>query len=136
MSDTTWTWPNSLITNVIDGDTIDARVRRDMGFGGTAEFIVRLRLNRINTPAKNTTAGKAAKAAVETLRGQTVHIQTLKPYKFSGPDTSPGEWMAEVTTSGGVNLSDLLMELGHAVYWNGQGPRPADGDTPESSRLT
>lgn len=127
MSDTGWLWPASVITNVVDADTIDARVTRDIGFGGTTSFVVRLRLNRINAPAKSTLAGKAARAAVETLSGQTVLIQTLKPYKYGGPDRSPGEWMAEVTTPDGVNLSDLLVDLDLAVYWDGNGPRPADG---------
>jgi len=126
MTDIGWLWPNSVITNVVDGDTIDARLTRDIGFGGTTTFIVRLRLNRINAPAKSTMAGAKAKATIEGLLGQTVTIETRKPYKYGGPDSSPGEWMAEVTTSGGVNLSDLLVELGHAVPWDGKGTRPEE----------
>lgn len=124
-----WLWPNSTIVKVVDADTIDARVTRDMGFGGRIEFIVRLRLNRINAPAANTSAGKQATAfVIDFTYGQPVLIETLKPYKYGGPDTSPGEWMAEVTLPDGTNLSDLLATRGHAVYWNGTGPRPADGD--------
>lgn len=127
MSDAGWLWPNSVITNVVDGDSIDARVRRDMGFGGVVEFIVRLRLNRINAPAKSTILGKEALVFVQTRVGaQVVQIQTLKPYKYGGPDKSPGEWMAEVTLPDGTNLSDLLVSWGHAVYWDGNGPRPDD----------
>lgn len=125
MTDTGWLWPNSVITNVIDGDTFDARVRRDMGFGGVVEFIVRLRLNRINAPAKSTAVGKQAKAAVVSAAlEKVVLIQTLKPYAYGGPDTSPGEWMAEVTLADGTNLSDSLVAAGLAFPWDGKGPRP------------
>jgi endonuclease YncB( thermonuclease family) len=124
MTDTGWLWPNSVITNVVDGDTIDARLTRDIGFGGTTTFIVRLRLNRINAPAKSTTVGKQAKAALDHLLGQTVTIETRKPYKYGGPDSSPGEWMAEVTNALGVNLSDWMVSQGFAVPWDGTGERP------------
>lgn len=124
MSDTSWLWPDSVITAVIDGDTIDARLTRDIGFGGVTTFVVRLRLNRINAPAKSTAVGKKAKAAVEIYLGKKVLIETLKPYKYGGPDTSPGEWMAEVTTPSGINLSDGLVAMGYAVPWNGEGVRP------------
>lgn len=128
MTDTRWLWPDSVITAVIDGDTLDARVRRDMGFGGIAEFIVRLRLNRINAPAKTSRAGKVAAAAVTNqTAGALVLIETRKPYKYGGPDSSPGEWMAEVTLQDGTNLSDWLVGQGLAVAWDGTGTRPADG---------
>lgn len=123
---TGWQWPGSLIPRVIDGDTIDAHVTRDLGFGGTASFVVRLRLNRINCPPASTTAGKAATALVEQLTppATPVLIETLAPYKYGGPDTSPGEWQAEVTLPDGTNLSDVLVTAGLAVYWDGKGPRP------------
>jgi endonuclease YncB( thermonuclease family) len=124
MTDTGWLWPNSVITNVVDGDTIDARLTRDIGFGGTTTFVVRLRLNRINAPAKSSAVGKKALAAVNTHVGETVTIETRKPYKFGGPDKSPGEWMAEVTLSDGTNLSDWLVTNYLAVLWDGEGPRP------------
>lgn len=124
-----WEWPDSIVTNVVDGDTIDARVRRDMGFGGVAEFIVRLRLNRINAAKVSSERGKAARDyVVELTRGLPVLIETLKPYKYGGPDSSPGEWMAEVIFPDGRNLSDELELYGLAAYWDGQGPRPNDDD--------
>lgn len=124
-----WSWPNSTITRVIDGDTISAHVTRDLGFGGTASFEVRLRLNRINCPPASTVEGKAATAFVtdfvmSAVAPIVVLIETEKPYKYGGPDDSPGEWMAEVTLPDGSNLSDQLVAARLAVYWNGQGPRP------------
>ena len=35
-----WDWPNSTVVHVVDGDTFDARVTRDLGFGGAATFVV------------------------------------------------------------------------------------------------
>lgn len=129
MTDTTWTWPNSKIVRVIDGDTIDASVTRDLGFGGVATFVVRLRLNRVNAPSLSTAAGKAAEHYLsDCVAGDPVAtITTVKPYKYGGPDGSPGEWMAEVVDRRAVNLSDAMVNAGHAVYWDGQGARPADG---------
>jgi endonuclease YncB( thermonuclease family) len=121
-----WSWPDSRLVAVVDGDTIDVHVARDLGFGGTAAFTVRLRLNRINCPPAHTTQGKAATAFVVAalpIAGAYL-LETLKPYKYGGPDTSPGEWMAEVTLTDGSNLSDSLVSAGLAVYWDGEGPRP------------
>lgn len=123
---TTWVWPGSTITNVVDGDTLDAHVIRDLGFGGTAAFVVRLRLNRINCPPASTQLGVMATAFVKAAfaTDPACLIETEKPYKYGGPSTSPGEWMAEVTLPSGANLSDALELAGLATYWDGQGPRP------------
>jgi hypothetical protein len=56
-----------------------------------------------------------------------VHVTTLKRYKYGGPSETVGQYMAEVELPDGRNLSDLLVADGLAVYWDGQGPRPADG---------
>jgi endonuclease YncB( thermonuclease family) len=106
---------------------VHARVTRDIGFGGTTSFTVRLRLNRVNAPKLTTRRGAAAKAYVETtVLGARVDITTTEPYKYGGPHNSPGEWMAEIVLPDGSNLSDLLMTQGLAVAWDGDGERPAD----------
>lgn len=132
-----WVWPDSVVTRIVDGDSFDALVTRrsaevvDIGFGGKTatkletSFTVRLRLNRINTPPAKTAEGRAATAlASQLMLAAPVHIVTVGAYKFGGPDTSPGEWMAEVTLPDGGNVSDVLVDTGVAVYWNGAGPRP------------
>jgi len=126
MSPKQWTWVDAEVVEVVDGDTVSFKVTRDIGFGGTATFIVRLRLNRINAAPKGTIAGIAATAYLKTLLviGALVSATTMKPYKYGGPDTSPGEWMVEVTLADGTNVSDLMVATGNAVYWDGQGPRP------------
>jgi len=123
-----WHWPDAQIASVTDGDTIDCRVTKDVGFGGSTTFRVRLRLARINAPADHTTdpAGEAAAAWLTGLLSvtPTVDLVTVDAYKYGGPRYSPGEWMAEVTLPDGRNVSDLAVDLGFATYWNGQGPRP------------
>ena len=114
-----WSWPGASITRVIDGDSVIARLTRDIGFNGTVTFDQRLRLNRINAAPRGTELGQRARAFVVLwLDGQSLNIDTVKPYKYGD------EWMAEVFGTNGGNLSDALVTAGHAVYWNGTGPRP------------
>lgn len=122
-----WSWPVSRVLRVIDGDTLDAAVVRDLGFGGSATFPVRLRLNRINAAKVTSVRGAAARARVLTLVGDAaVSIITVRPYKYGGPVDAAGEWMAEVVTAAGLNVSDVLVAEKLAVPWDGQGTRPAD----------
>jgi endonuclease YncB( thermonuclease family) len=125
---TAWTWPDAEIVRIVDGDTLDMKVVRDLGFGGSASFVVRLRLNRVNAPALHTVDGLAASGYLSSLLPVATKcpLETVSPYKYGGPGTSPGEWMAEITLPTG-NVSDLMVASGHAVYWDGQGPRPSDG---------
>jgi endonuclease YncB( thermonuclease family) len=123
-----WFWPRTLITRVVDGDTVDALVTRDLGFNGTVTFPVRLRIIGVNTPAMSTRKGKTAAAFVTALvDGARVDVTTLKPYKYGGPATAVGEWMAKIVLPDGNDLSALMIEHGHAVAWDGTGPRPSDG---------
>lgn len=120
MSSVPWLWPGSTVTRIIDGDSFTARVTRDLGFHGTATFDVKLRLNRINTPPVKTPAGQDALLQAQLLMspGAPVLIETVKPYKYGD------EWMAEVTTLEGRNVSDAMVANGHALFWDGTGPRP------------
>jgi endonuclease YncB( thermonuclease family) len=135
----TWHWPAATVTRVVDGDSFLALVTRDVrlmidvqdiGFHGAVgplellipiRFPVRLRLNRVNCPAVSTAAGRLAAATVAALMaapGQLVNIDTVGPYKYGDA------WMAEVTLVDGRNVSDELVRLGVAVFWDGKGPRP------------
>ena len=119
MSFPRWLWPQSKIVRVIDGDSIEASLTRDMGFHGTVTFRQRLRLNRINCPAAGTSLGDQATRFTTTFSlYESVLIETVKPYKYGD------EWMAEVTSPAGENLSDLLVRHGLAAYWDGTGPAP------------
>lgn len=128
-----WTWPDATCFNVVDGDTIDLQLNLDVGFGARTTHRVRGRLNRIDAPKVSTDAGKAAREFlyVHAHSGTPpLTVVTVEPYKFGGPKWSPGQWMVEVTLPDGSNLSDVLVEAGHAVYWDGSGPRPNLRDVP------
>jgi endonuclease YncB( thermonuclease family) len=114
-----WAWPASTIVRIIDGDSFIAEVHRDLGFHGTATFLQKMRLNRINCPPATSDKGRAATVQSGVLMiGQVVSIETTGAYKFGD------EWMAEVTLLDGRNVSDALVAAGVAVYWDGNGPRP------------
>ena len=116
----TWVWPGSRVTRIVDGDSLSARVTRDLGFHGTATFDVKLRLNRINAqPLRTDLGGRARDLLAQLVQGTpTVMIETVGPYKYGD------EWMAEITLPDGTNVSDALVTAGLAVYWDGKGPRP------------
>lgn len=131
----TWEWPNTPITRVVDGDTFDAtvvsKVKQDVGFAivfeQTVSFPVRLRLNRINAAKSSTKRGKAATARlIELTTGVLTHLTTIKHYKYGGPDDSVAEYMAELVLPDGRNVSDVLVAEKLADYWDGNGPRPDD----------
>jgi endonuclease YncB( thermonuclease family) len=127
-----WPWPNTVISRVLDGDSVDADLVNDhVGFGVQLTFPMRLRLNRINAAPSSTVKGKQAKARVLALTaGARLNVTTGKGYKYGAPDGKAGEWMAEVQLPDGSNLSDVLVSEGLAVYWDGQGPRPDAFDSP------
>jgi endonuclease YncB( thermonuclease family) len=126
---TAWAWPGSRVARVVDGDTLDALVTRDIGFGGRVTYPVRLRLARVNAPAGKSAAGKESSAFLAGLlpAGAVVDLVTVKPYKYSGPADDTGEYMTEITLPDGRNVSDVMVATGHAVSWDGEGPRPNDG---------
>lgn len=120
MSKIAWEWPNSEIVRIIDGDTLIAKVFRDLGFHGTASFQVRLRLNRINAAPLHSEGGSRSKTMLESLltADVLVTITTVAPYKYGD------EWMAEIVLPDGRNVSDEMVAQGGAVAWDGTGKRP------------
>jgi len=120
-----WSWPNSTVARVIDGDTVEACLTRDIGFEGSVSFPVRLRLNRINAEPVKSDKGFRAKARLLALTaGVKLTITTGRGYKYGAPAGKTGEWMAELVLPDGRNLSDLLVAEGLAVHWDGLGTRP------------
>lgn len=126
-----WSWPNPSLTRVIDGDSLVMRLTKvttiDIGFHGTVshqvDFDQKLRLNRVNAPKASSAAGKTATAYLTNLL-TTVGLGNdtiTETYKYGD------EWMVEITLKDGTNVSDVMVSSGHAVYWNGEGPRPSDG---------
>jgi hypothetical protein len=130
------------ITDVLDGDTIDALLTEPAAFGLTLTHRPRLRLARINAAKGGGLKGRVATVhlseTLDDMANPYIGITTLKPYKYGGPagtykGTIPGgptdyagEYMAEIELADGTFVSDLMVTAGHAVYWDGSGPRPAD----------
>jgi endonuclease YncB( thermonuclease family) len=115
-----WTWEECLIDGITDGDTLDLRLTRDIGFHGFVAFIQRVRLNRIDAYKSTTETGRLGREYLFQLTSRVyLQVVTLKPYKYGD------EWMAEITLPDGRNVSDLMVDRGLAVYWDGKGPRPA-----------
>lgn len=99
------------ITNVVDGDIIDAVV--DLGFHLTAKL--RLRLLGINSPemyGAEKAEGRAAKEYVSSkVLGKEVVISTQKSDVF-------GRWLAVVyIDDDGNTLNELMITAEHATKW-------------------
>lgn len=130
------------VTDVVDGDTIDAVLVEPVAFGGQLTHRVRLRVARINAAkGRNPKGIEATRELMNLLEDPgnlVVAITTVKPYKYGGPaglyrgdvPGGPvdygGEYLAEVELADGTFVSDRMVEAGQAVYWDGTGPRPAD----------
>lgn len=113
-----------MVTRIVDGDSLHARMTKDIGFHGSVTFIQKLRLNRINALPAKTVSGVTATAFLTELvkpNMSLVHLDTLKPYKYGD------EWMVEITLQDGRNVSDEMVTNRMAVYWDGTGPRPDTG---------
>lgn len=101
---------SAVITKIYDADTITVNI--DLGYRITTN--VALRLSRINCPEMGTAEGKAAKAFLLTHLqvGSSILIKT-----FKDPTDKYGRWIAEIY-KGEININDLLVKSGHAVYVN------------------
>ena len=106
------------IKNIIDGDTLEASV--DLGFHTYSRQ--RFRLVNYSAPevhGQEKAFGIIAKSKLEELLPleSEVIFSSTKTEKF-------GRWLADVTYQG-RSLSDLLVELGYGLPWNGRGTRPS-----------
>jgi micrococcal nuclease len=106
------------VTRIVDADTLDVNI--DLGF--QVSYDVRLRIARIDAPeifgvkhsSEEYQRGITAKSYLEELIpvGSVIKIKTEKTGKY-------GRYIAElfVELEGNqVNVSDRLVETGHAVY--------------------
>lgn len=136
-----WVWRDSRVVRVIDGDTLVARLTRDIGFHGSVTFEQHLRLRGTDADDIDTPKGKDAADFLSTLvMGVPVAITTEKrrrdePYKFGD------EWMATIVLPEPykftvpvtlplplpdlTNVSEVMIATGHAFRWDGRGTRPS-----------
>jgi micrococcal nuclease len=96
------------ITNVVDGDTVDALV--DLGF--KVQIAQRLRLARVDTPERTQANYQTAKDFVKDLvDGKEVTITTHKVSKW-------GYFLADVSIEG-RDISDMLIAANLGKPYNG-----------------
>jgi micrococcal nuclease len=106
----------AVVTNVVDGDTIDALV--DLGF--YVQVNVRFRLFGINTqetndqdPAKRDLAIKAKQYVIDNLLNKKVSIRSHKTDKY-------GRWLGEIFIDNALSSFNYQMiNQGLAVAYNG-----------------
>lgn len=105
------------MSRVIDGDTVVLDI--DLGFRVQQEHAVRLA--GLNAPELSTHEGVDAKAWVITW------FATNGPYLTVTTTANPldkyGRYLADVYANGSHLNADLITS-GHAVVWDGKGPRP------------
>ena len=106
---------NAKITNVVDGDTVDAEV--DLGF--TVFVRVRFRLYGIDTMetndkdvAKREQGLKAKQYVHNALLGKDVTLESFKTDKY-------GRWLAEIFVDGNSINKQLLTEGLAVEYFGG-----------------
>lgn len=133
MTTTEWRYQARLV-RVVDGDTLDFRVVRDIDFGfrmlQKMSAVMRFRIVGIDTPEKvgaTRALGLAASSYVEHLLAGNADPEVLS---LGEPDKYGGRWDARVEFSFGpaqqrVDLAEHLVLSGYAMPYTGQGPRPA-----------
>lgn len=108
---------NALITNVVDGDTIDATL--DLGFNVNVNM--RFRLNGIDTPelhSKDIKLREKAQAAkkflVDQILNKNVTIKSTKADKY-------GRWLADIQLDiDAASINEQLITLGLAKKYMGE----------------
>lgn len=111
------------VVRVLDGDTVEVDIEKDVGFDVVVRFRKTVRMQGINTPEKfgaTKEAGLASKKIVQDLLpvGTEIVMRTEKPdstEKF-------GRFLATIWL-GTMNLSEHLIAIGAAKPFDGKGKR-------------
>lgn len=100
------------VVRVIDGDTIDAILTRDIGFRHIATWRQRLRIAGIDCPEVSGATRAAGVAATvftrDWLAAAPCAAETLQQDNF-------GRWLARIFRADGSDLSAALLAAGHAI---------------------
>lgn len=141
----TFTFPNSLITRVVDGDTmyVDASWEQPF-FVRPAVYPIVLRIAGIDcepgglsAPAKQWTAKgeRAYLRAAGLIEGKRLTVVTYEHYAYGGPDGTVGDWVGDIYVptpesviygpSDEIALSTILLTEELAVPYDGKGKRPS-----------
>lgn len=114
------------VVSVTDGDTFACAV--DLGFYVTVRMACRVA--GINAPERTDPGGPEARTALAAILGAgPVTVQSVKADKYAGRfdaivtvarDVLPGRPRATVQ-----DVALWLVQQGHAVWWDGTGPKPS-----------
>ena len=77
-----------------------------------------VRLARINAPERGTEDGAAATAFVDGLLTPGTPVQIVS-HRLLGQTEVHGRVLASVTLPDGRDLSEVVLQAGHAVEWKG-----------------
>ena len=111
------------VADVVDGDTLDLRLTRDIGFYFTATAFVRCRLLGCDTPERGkagwTEATEFTRNWCESRAGRIEAVTYKADHPVPLPDGGFGRWLVNLldgdVLEDGESLSDLLLDTGHAV---------------------
>jgi micrococcal nuclease len=101
-----WIFP-AIITNVVDGDTVDVQI--DLGFGIWKE--TRIRLLDIDTPERGQEGFQQAKEYLEKYKGEEIKLISHRKGKF-------GRWLGELyDTIHTESINKRMINLGLGVAY-------------------
>lgn len=112
------------ILGVHDGDTVTARI--ELGFD--VSCFLRFRLAGIQAPeltGKTADAGKAARDFLRAILDGNGNVATIRTQRDK--QEKYGRYLAEIwagTDMSNPSVNQQLVASGHAVRWDGKGPRP------------
>lgn len=111
---------DAVVDNVHDGDSVTLSI--DLGFSQWWRGM-HIRLFGINAPELSTPEGKASLAYLQTLLkpGAPVLLESIK----DKADKYGGRYLGVLYLPGELgSINDRMVASGHAVVWDGQGPKP------------
>lgn len=134
----TFTFPNSLITRTVDGDSHDVEAVWEQPFYvRPAVYPIRLRIAGVDCWPGGLEAQRTGKAtelgmraygrALELVAGKRLTVVTYEQYAYRGPKGTVGEWVGDIVlpfSAAGVLLSRILLDEGLALPYDGKGKRP------------
>jgi micrococcal nuclease len=104
------------VVRIVDGDTIEARIDVDVGFGLTTSFTQPLRLAGINAPEVHGASKPAGLAAAAWLASQ-LPLGAVVTTRTDKPREKYGRYLATLYRDGeATSLNEQMVAAGHAVH--------------------
>lgn len=121
MTDRTWDYRVVALVRVVDGDTFDLTVSKEMDFGfrliEDKHWSTRFRLLGVDTRELNEEGGAAAKAFAGEWIRVAIQDDVLRGQTFKSDNF--GRWLIDLYRSDtGVHLKDDLVDFGHGVPYS------------------